>query len=80
MSEDLRNHGLIFWDTSESLVYDDTLSVDSVTDMIPTESGARQNLISSCSENIRPMLSGILSYLREKEYSVVSITETVFPL
>ena len=71
---------IIFWGTSQSLVYDDTLSVDEVTAMISRESGVRQNLISSCSENTALMLSGILSYLREFEYSIMGITETVAPV
>ena len=71
--------GLVFWGTSRSLEYSDTLSLEEVTEMIPRESGARQNLISSCSENAVLMLSGIFSYLREFEYTVASITETVEP-
>ena len=70
-------NGLIVWRTSQSLVYDDTLSVEEVTTMISTESGASQNIISSCSVNAALMLSGILSYLREYEYNVMEITETV---
>ena len=73
------DNGIVFWDTSQSLAYDDSLSVDEVTEMISQESGARQNLISSCSENTALMLSGILSYLREYEYTVASINETVKP-
>ena len=72
-------HGLIFWGATQSLVYDDTLSVEEVIDMIPKESGARQNIMSSCSENAALMLSGILSYLRENEFMVVGITETIEP-
>ena len=71
---------IIYWETMQSLIYDDTLSVIEVTDMLPQESGARQNLISSCSENTALMLSGILSYLREHEYSIVGITETIRPI
>ena len=71
--------GLIYWGASQSLMYDDTLSVEEVTDLLPTESGVRQNLMSSCSVNAALMLSGILSYLREFEYRVEGITETVAP-
>lgn len=78
LSEDL--HGLIFWEASQSLIYDDTLSVEDVTAMISKERGERQNLMSSCSVNAALMLSGILSYLREYEYTVESITETVIPV
>ena len=74
------SNGLLFWETSQSLVYDDTLSVIEVTEMIPQEGGARQNLISSCSENTALMLSGILSYLRDHEYLIVGITEMVPPI
>ena len=73
------DNGLVFWGTSQSIVYSDTLSVEEVTSLLPTESGARKNLISTCSENAVLMLSGIFSYLREFEYTVVSITETVKP-
>ena len=74
------DHGIVFWKMSRSFVYDDTYSVDEVTDMIPQHSGSRQNLFSSCSENMALMLSGILSFLSENEYSVVRITETVTPV
>ena len=73
-------NGIIIWKGTQSLVYDDTFSVDAVTEMLPTESGARQNLVSSCSGITAMMLSGILSYLRENEYTVSNITETVKPL
>ena len=75
----LNGYGLIIWSVSGGLVYDDTFSVDAVTEMIPKESGARMNLISSCSENTALMLSGILAYLREFEYSVAGINETTAP-
>ena len=73
-------HEVIFWRISRSLAYDDTFSVDTVTDMLPQDSGARRNLMASCSEFTALMLSGILSYLRENEYSVMRITETVAPM
>ena len=73
-------HGVIFWETSQSLIYDDTFSVDAVTAMLPQESGARLNLIASCLENTALMLSGILLFLRQNEYSVMGITETTAPI
>ena len=72
--------GIILWKGVQSLVYDDTFSVDAVTEMLPTQSGARQNLVSSCSGITALMLSGILTYLRDNEYTVTNITETVPPL
>jgi len=71
---------VVFWGTSQSVFYDDTFLVEEVTAMISQESGARQNLISSCTENTALMLSGILSYLREYEYSIAGITETTEPV
>jgi len=71
--------GIIFWRMSQSFMYDDTLSVDEVKDMITCEHCNRQNLISSCSVNTALMLSGVLSHLREFEYSIGRITETVDP-
>ena len=76
----LRAGGIVLWGAGQSLVYDDTLSVAEVTEMIPKESGARLNLMSSCSENAALMLSGILSYLRENEYTIERIKETVEPV
>lgn len=76
-AEDLR--GLVFWQAARSIMYDDTLAVDEVTAIIPTDSGANRNLMSSCSVNSVLILSGILSHLREYGYSVSNITETVAP-
>ena len=73
-------YGLIIWESSHCLVYNDTLSVANVTDMIPTEGGARQNLMSACSEDAALMLSGILLYLHVNEYNIAKITETVAPV
>ena len=77
-AEDL--NGLILWESTQNLVDYDDISVDSVTGMITKESGARQNLMFSCSENAASVLPGIISYLRVNEYTVVKITETVSPI
>ena len=74
-----REQGLIFWRTSQSILYDDTLTMDAIIEMLPLVGGERRNLISPCSEFTALMLSGILSYLREYEYNLTSITETVTP-
>ena len=76
----INEHGIIYWRSSQSLVYDETIPVDVITDMLSTQRGSRQNMIASCSEFTALMLSGILSYLFEYEYSVIGITETTPPL
>ena len=73
-------NGIVFWTMDGSLAYDDTLSVDAVTAMLPKVSGERQNLMSTCSEFTALMLLGIVSYLHTNEYSVEAITETTEPL
>ena len=73
-------YGLIPWEGADTLAYDDTFSVEAVTEMLYTESGARQNLLSPCSGFTALMLPGILSYLQEYEYTVMEITETVPPV
>ena len=76
----LNRYGVIYWDSKESLIYDDTFSVEAVTEMLPQESGERKNLLSVCSEFTALMLVDILSYLLEYEYMVEGITETTVPL
>ena len=70
---------LRLWDSSESFVDDETQTIEEITEAIPKESGARRNLMFSCSENAASMLPGIISYLLETDYSVERITETVTP-
>jgi len=73
------SHGLIYWESSQGYV-DSTLPLAAITEMIPEESGARQNLVFSCSENAASILYRVYSFLRENEYSIARITETVEPL
>ena len=71
---------LILWESSQSLIDYETQSVETITAAFPQASGARQNLVFSCSENAAAILPGIISYLRETHYIIERITETVTPL
>ena len=73
-------NGLLFWESAHSLVDYNMLSVTAVTATIPQESGARRNLMFSCSENAASVLPGVYSFLRVNEYRVMRITETVEPI
>jgi len=73
-------NGLIFWESAQSLVDYNTQPVAAITATIPQESGARMNLLFSCTENAASILPGVYSFLRANEYSVVRITETVEPI
>jgi len=72
-------NGLIFWESSQTLVNYDDQSVDDITGDIPKESGARQNLMFPCSEIAASVLPGVISLLLENNYTVEKITETVAP-
>ena len=67
---------VIYWNSNYSIAYDDTFSVEAVTEMLPQESGERSNLIASCSDFTALMLVDILSYLVEREYIITGINET----
>ena len=54
--------------------------VTAITAALPKESGARVNLLFSCSENAASILPGVYSFLWANEYSVARITETVEPI
>jgi len=72
--------GLIFWGDSHSFIDYDNLSVAAITGALPIESGARSNLMFSCSENAASILPGVYSFLSDNEYTIVRITETVEPI
>ena len=69
--------GLVYWGNSQNRFDYEELTVSSVTEMLPQESGARMNLMFSCSEIAASILPGVYSYLRANEISVERITETV---
>lgn len=72
-------HGLIFWESAESLVDYSISTMAAITAMFPRESGARRNLLFSCSEGSVSMLPGVYSYLRTNLFTVERITEMVVP-
>ena len=69
--------GLIFWGSSGSSGFYDGMAVADINAMIPTESGERYSLMFSCSEDSAAVLPGVISYLRENEYTTEKITETI---
>jgi hypothetical protein len=71
---------LLIWGSSMDQGSYDTLTVSAITELIPTESGARGNLLFSCSENSAAVLPGVISYLLANEYTIDRITETVEPV
>ena len=81
IAEAFADYGILAWDKSTGLAYDDTFSIEAVTDMLPKESGERRNLIAPCSEFTALMLVDIISFLLEFEYTIEGITEmTSLPL
>ena len=74
------DNGLILWESSLSLVDCGNQSTSDITATISQESGARINLLFPCSEDAALVLPGVISYLRENEYSMGRITETVAPV
>jgi len=72
--------GLVFWESADSLIDHDEQTLTEITADIPTESGARRNLLFACSEDSASILPGVYSFLKANEYTVVRITETVAPL
>lgn len=78
--ETAENHGLVFWESVESFVDYSDGSMAAITAMFPRESGARKNLMFSCSEDAAAILPGIYSYLRANEFTVERITETTEPV
>ena len=73
-------HGLQFWGTPQSFVNYDTQTYSAITAMIPRESGARKNLMLSCSEEAASIVPGLYSFLSENEFTVARITETFEPI
>ena len=51
-----------------------------ITRLLPTESGARKNLMLSCSESAASELPRIIAYLMDNEYNIEAINETVVPV
>ena len=72
-------NGLIFWESTQSFIDHEAQLLESITASFPQERNARQNLMFSCSETAASILPGIISYLREKNYTIEKITETVAP-
>ena len=52
----------------------------SFIDILPTASGERCNLRFACTEESASMLPDLISYLRDYEYTIARITETVSPI
>jgi len=73
-------YGLIFWETAQSLVDYENQTLKAITEEIPRESGARRNLLFSCSENAASALPEVYSFLVANEFSVMRISETVEPV
>ena len=73
-------HGLIFWESTETQVDYLEMSVEAITAIIPRESGARKNLMFTCSEEAAQVLPGVYSFLRTNLFTVERITETVIPI
>ena len=76
-AEMAEQHGLLFWDALQDYGKDEELSVDSVTDALPTASGAYENIRFDCSEDTVAILPAVFSWLSDYEYSVGTINETV---
>ena len=73
-------HGLIYWDGTQSIADDDTPSASTIIAMLPGDNGARQSFVFSCSENAAAVLPGLSTHLRTNEYMVAGITETIEPI
>ena len=87
-------NGLLYWCASwcsdgEETIPDDSeitpvdpedTSQQSVTDILPTASGERCNLRFTCTDETASTLPDLLSHLRQYEYTVIRITETVTPI
>jgi len=76
----LDSSGLIIWRSSQSFGFADDMSESDITDMIPTETGERYSLMFPCSENATRILRDVLTFLREYEYTLEKITETMSPI
>ena len=74
------NHGLIFWNANGNHIDYPQMSINDITAMIPRESGARKNLMFTCSEEAALVLPGVYSFLRTNLFTVERITETVEPI
>jgi len=71
-------NNLVFWGGGDLVDYS-AQSVPLITGTIPTESGARVNMLFSCSEEVASLLPGVYQFLKTNEYTVSRITETVEP-
>ena len=76
-AEMAEQHGLLFWDALQDYGKDEELSIDAVTDALPTASGAYENIRFDCSEDTVAILPAVFSWLSDYEYSVGTINETV---
>jgi len=68
---------LVVWDSMQS---SGNITAASVINALPTTSGARHGVRFNCSENTAAILPGVLSHLRESDYTVVPIVETAEPI
>jgi len=73
-------HGLIFWETENSLIDHSSRSFQAITSAIPRGTGDRMNLMFSSSEEGASMLMPVYSFLREYLFNIGRITETVPPI
>lgn len=72
-----RERRLIYW--SPTRRYTKDFTVNGFTNQLATRTGARESLFFACSEKTVSNLGPILSYLRDRAYSVRRITETSAP-
>jgi len=68
--------GLIYWGSSLEPGFYDDLPASDINAMIPTTSGERYSLMFPCSEDAALVLPGVISFLRQYEYTIEKITET----
>ena len=76
----INDNGLILWESPQSLADTEDPSLNDVIESLPRDIASRTNLMFSCSGNAASILPGIISYLRENNYTLERITETTAPL
>jgi hypothetical protein len=74
-------NGLVYWTQTRNYNAEtDRLSASDVTSKLSTVHGSRESISFDCSESTSDIIRSVLSYMKDKKYSIQRITETSVPI